>query len=173
MVKGFLGFYLLWPGDPPATLDDVEWWDSNKLPFGYKEFNQMEVPASAGNTVNPVVLYVRPRGAWLSFLFSPQPWVMQELPQTRRPAYTYLGESHGEVKQHPETGRYFMVPSTHFLSSQDDWLNEARQMNLAELHIGKELVEQGAETSAEQKVKLIYDKMIQGEEHDIEVPIDG
>lgn len=167
VVKGFLGSYYFWPGDPPATLEAVEWWDPNKLPFGYKEFNQMEVAVSAGNTVNPVVLYVRPRGAWFSFLLSPQPWVMQDLPHTRRPAYTYLGESHGEVKQHPETGRYFMVPSGHFLSSQDDWLAEARELNVGELDLGKELVEKGAETSAEQKVRKIYEGMVQIEQHNV------
>jgi|TARA_Y100000310_G_scaffold281979_1_gene302874 hypothetical protein len=169
VVRGILGNYWFWPGTPPSSLDDINWWDANALPFGFPELNNLDIPVSAGNTVPPVVLYIRPRGAWWSFLFSPQPWVFQEAPGSTKPAYIYLGESHGKMRQHPTSGRHFMVPSHHFLESQDDWLSEARTMNIQELDIGKELVERGAETSADQKVKLIYDRTIMGDQHPMEI----
>ena len=101
----YSGSYTPWPGMAPETFDDLDPSDVKKMPLGSLKMAK----------IGKYMIYVRPRGAGLSYLFNPVPWKFERMPDTRENGWIYMKMSHGEIAHHTQTGQIYMKPSDHFL----------------------------------------------------------
>ena len=152
VVRGwpYSGGYRPWPGMAPKSLADLDPSDVKKMPLGSLQM------AKKGK----YMVYIRPRGGGLGYLFNPIPWKFSRLPDSRETGWIYMKMSHGEIAHHEQTGHVYMKPSDHFLITAEDWLSTTQGHIREELNRAQRDVQMAVKTSAEDQRRQIYDNEV-------------